>query len=156
MVAGRSSKRARTRSVPILQVPRNLHRCIPTAPKTLRLVSTTRRQIFGGFYHIVHDQQANGMPVWKCGKNWLYTGLDGSWYFSEETEHIGMGKDFAESFGVIASSAPHGGLFADAVTSWESGDGEQWLEDTGVCVTSDRDSGGGARSAREARGVARR
>eukprot|EP00660_Eupelagonema_oceanica_P019667 gene19667-biopygen26096 len=119
-------------------------RRVPSVPETLRLVSTTREQTKAGFYNLVPDQQANGMPVWRRDNNWLYSGKNGKWHFAAKSDHIGMYKDFAVSHGSIHCPDEHGGLMPNAVNGWKSwGDGE-WYADTGVSVTGEGGSGSAA------------
>eukprot|EP00660_Eupelagonema_oceanica_P019077 gene19077-biopygen43162 len=95
----------------------------PAVPKRLWLTSTAKWQKLSGFYNLVPDRQANWMPVWKSGKNWMYSAGDGKWCVTDDE------KDIAGNLAGI-SSAVHGGLMPD-VTAW----------DAGVSVASDRDSG---------------
>eukprot|EP00660_Eupelagonema_oceanica_P019496 gene19496-biopygen36865 len=120
--------------------------CIRAASKILRVVSTTRQTETAGFYNLVPDQQANGMPVWKCGKMWLYSTTNGEWCFASADDHIGIGKDFAVQRGWIISTS-HGGLMPNAVAGWHSFDGYGWPDDTGISVTIARDSGARVASA---------
>eukprot|EP00660_Eupelagonema_oceanica_P019264 gene19264-biopygen22674 len=123
-------------------------------PQTVRLVSTTRLQERAGFYHLVPDQQANGMPVWGRDKKWLYSTIHGFWMFADEDGHIGMGKDFAIDPGDMRSAA-HGGLMPDAVSTWESYAGwwSKWQKDAGVSVTSERGRGAAAAQCNSSGGV---
>eukprot|EP00660_Eupelagonema_oceanica_P019761 gene19761-biopygen28993 len=116
-------------------------RRIPSVPETLRVVSTTRKQHCAGSYRLVPEQQANGMPVWKYGKKWLYSSPSGKWFINNETDHVGVGKDFAAASGHIYCPDPHGGLMPNEVTRWKSWGDDKWRKDTGVSVTSDRDNG---------------
>eukprot|EP00660_Eupelagonema_oceanica_P016708 gene16708-biopygen16525 len=68
---------------------------IPSVPETVRLVSMNRLKDLAGFYGFVPNQEANGMPVWHFGKNWLFSDTEGNWLFSDEDDNIGKGKDFA-------------------------------------------------------------
>eukprot|EP00660_Eupelagonema_oceanica_P019049 gene19049-biopygen29176 len=93
---------------------------------------------FGGFYRLVADREVNGMPMWKSGENCLYSTAAGNWKVTDKE------KEIAGNFGGIESIAAHGGIMPDAVAGWESYDGGKWHADTGVAVTSDRDSGAAA------------
>eukprot|EP00660_Eupelagonema_oceanica_P001101 gene1101-biopygen29188 len=112
-------------------------RYIPSALDTLWLVSTTRQRKSGGFYRVVADRDVNGMPVWKCGENWLYSDTSGQWRVTSDEKNI------ARSFGVITCPS-HGGLMPDAVSGWESYVDGKWQEDAGISVTNGRDSGAAA------------
>eukprot|EP00660_Eupelagonema_oceanica_P019561 gene19561-biopygen23180 len=100
----------------------------------LRVVSTTRQKQFGGFYHLVPDQQTNGMPMWKCGKKMLYSNTDGNWVIASNEDCI-----FFNAGNIM--SAVHGGLMPDVMTGWRSIDGAKFQVDTGISVTTDGGSG---------------
>eukprot|EP00660_Eupelagonema_oceanica_P019281 gene19281-biopygen11660 len=103
----------------------------------LRLVSTTRQKDRAGVYHLVPDQEANVMPVWRCGNDWLYSAPYGQWMFTDDL------MDFAFGYGYVQSDV-HGGLMPHAVAGWASWSDESWYEDAGVSLTSD---GGGCSTA---------
>eukprot|EP00660_Eupelagonema_oceanica_P019065 gene19065-biopygen22363 len=102
-------------------------------PETLRLISTTSPKTYGGFYSLIPDRQVNGMPMWECGKNRLYSRTNGQWMVTYDE------KDMATDVGGI-SSAQHGGLMPDAVAIWKNYDGKNWQEDAGVSVTNGEDA----------------
>eukprot|EP00660_Eupelagonema_oceanica_P019495 gene19495-biopygen36864 len=112
-------------------------RRIRSVPKTLWLMSTTRRNTYAGFYRLVAGRETNGMPMWNWGDMWLYSSSEGEWIVTDDE------KDMEDDIGGI-KSAVHGGLMPDAVTGWESYGDEKWQADTGVSVTSDRGSGAAA------------
>eukprot|EP00660_Eupelagonema_oceanica_P019671 gene19671-biopygen5297 len=89
-----------------------LLRHILPAPKTLWLICTGKWHSFGGCYNIVPDRQANGMPVWESGKNWIYSGKSDKWCLTPDEE------DISQEYNAI-DSAEHDGRMPD-MTAWDA------------------------------------
>ncbi|CAJ1395689.1 unnamed protein product [Effrenium voratum] len=85
----------------------------PTLPPVMYLISPNGEQRKAGKYQLVKESMANGYPIWKSlpdGRDMLYTGNDGCWYFvgAREVPH------FDGAFGALRSHV-HGGVLPHEV-----------------------------------------
>lgn len=102
--------------------------------EVLRLVSPHSHEACEGDYRLVPDTVVNGHPLYelKDGGRWLYTGLDGRWYFGG---YFSKEKDFACSSGYIFHDAPHNGQLPHELEGhWWWGDSCDWYEDSAIQV----------------------
>lgn len=109
---------------------------MPPLPAALYVISPNGQQRCAGEYTLVAEETANGHPVWRQagGSYWLYSGTNGMWIIggSDAKE-----KKFECNRGMIFCKVLHGALTPDRVsTIWERLDGETFVEDTEISITS--------------------
>lgn len=113
-----------------------------TPPLSLHVTSAINQKEMAGFYSLVHGQASNGQPVWKqnAGPYFFYSGTDGEWYISVETQEVRIGGSFNCSSGDVSFPLPHCGLppnEMDTTTEiWHTWNGEDWDEDSSIIVDS--------------------